>query len=121
MEIRHVNPGTTANPTIRQRTQALNDQLRVHGVGGRVMMSEGVADLAYEVRRRVVNAIRAFDAFSEDSDPHGEHDCAFVEVDDISALFKIDYYDLTLSHHSPNPADPAVTVRVLTVMLAEEY
>jgi len=35
-------------------------------------------------------------------------------------FFKI-YYDRTLSHHSPDPADPAVTERVITIMLADEY
>jgi hypothetical protein len=31
------------------------------------------------------------------------------------------YFDRSLNHHSPDPTDPAVTVRVITVMLADEY
>ena len=34
-------------------------------------------------------------------------------------IWKIDAYDLSLGGHSPDPADPAVSVRVLTIMLAE--
>jgi hypothetical protein len=30
------------------------------------------------------------------------------------------YYDRTLTHHSPDPADPAVTERVITIMPADE-
>jgi hypothetical protein len=36
-------------------------------------------------------------------------------------MFKIDYYDKALSFHSPDPADPTVTERVITLMLDEEY
>ena len=34
---------------------------------------------------------------------------------------KIDYYNMTLDMGSPDPADPKVTKRVLTVMFASEY
>ena len=34
--------------------------------------------------------------------------------------FAIDYYDLSIEWGSENPADPAVTTRVMTIMLPED-
>ena len=42
-------------------------------------------------------------------------------VDGQDFYWKIDYYDLDLEYHSPDPADPSVTVRVLTIMRVGEY
>jgi hypothetical protein len=43
------------------------------------------------------------------------------EAEGAKLFFKIDYYDKTLKLGSPNPADPSVTERVITIMLTDEY
>lgn len=99
----------------------LNDLLRCHRVGGRIMVSRGIAALGSETVATILAAVASFDAFDGNNDPHGEHDCAFVEVGTLRVLFKIDYYDTALSSGSEDPSDPKVTIRVLTIMLPEEY
>ena len=44
-----------------------------------------------------------------------------LTVNGNRVIFKIDYLDRSRRIHSPDPADPKVTVRVMTVMLADEY
>ena len=62
-----------------------------------------------------------YDDFYHASDPYEEHDFGSFEVDGHTIFFKIDYFDKSRSHHSPDPSDPSVTERVITIMLAEEY
>ncbi len=101
----------------------LNDQLRksFSTDHGRVMLTHGVGRLDPKVRHRIYRAVKDFDAFTEDNDPHGERDFGNLEVEGQRIFWKIDYYDPSLSRHSDDQADPEVTVRVMTVMLAEEY
>jgi hypothetical protein len=70
---------------------------------------------------RILKQVVAFDQFTEDNDPHGEHDFGSFHHGDETIFWKIDYYDHDLQRGSPDPADTAVTTRVLTIMLAEEY
>jgi Protein of unknown function (DUF3768) len=103
------------------RIRMLNDQLRQNLTGGRVVMTTGIAALGSEVVQRLVRTISVFEDFCSANDPYDEHDFGAFEFDGKPVMFKIDYYDKGLDFHSPDPADPAVTERIITLMLAEEY
>jgi len=103
------------------RIRALNDQLRKNLSGGRAVMTPGVAALGSEAVYRLVQTIAIFDDFGSANDPHGEHDFGAFDFDGTPVMFKIDYYDKSLEFGSPDPADPTVTERIITIMLAEEY
>ena len=104
-----------------RRIAELNDGLRRTFEDGLVVRTPGVEALGPELVARVQGEVRAFAAFTEDNDPYGEHDFGSLEVDGRRLFWKVDYFDRRGRCHSPDPADPGVTLRVLTVMLAEEY
>ena len=99
----------------------LNDKFRQTGVGGMTLMSRGIRVLDPTIRQTIINAIRVFDQFTVDNDPYGTHDFGSVKVEGDLIFWKIDYYDLDLIFGSPDPSDPNVTKRIMTIMLAEEY
>lgn len=111
----------TANDR-QNRIAILNDQLRVNGVGGKIVLTQGIANLGDEMIVNIINAMRQYAAWSEDNDPYGEHDFGVITLTESKKVFfKIDYYDERLEFRSEDPADPEKTTRVLTVLLAEEY
>jgi hypothetical protein len=101
-----------------QKIQQLNDAFRKTGAGGRFMMTAGVGALPQDVQAMALLRVRTFSAFTEDNH---EHDFGSFELFGRKFFFKLDYYDRKLEFGSEDPADPAVTTRVLTLMLAEEY
>lgn len=101
--------------------QALNDQFRRTGIGGRVLLSLEMQALPFWEQAAIINAVQTFEAFTADNDPHGEHDFGSVDHHGQTIFFKIDYFDTALEYGSENPADPAQTTRVLTIMFASEY
>jgi hypothetical protein len=84
-------------------------------------MTPGVSALGQQAVERIVKTIAVYDDFCHANDPHEEHDFGSFEAEGKTIFFKIDYYDRTLNYHSPDPSDPAVTERVITIMLADEY
>lgn len=103
------------------RIAELNDLLRTSFLMGRVVITAGVRSLGADFESATVEAVQRFKAFTPDNDPYGEHDFGAVTVLDRKVFWKIDYYALDMIHGSEDPADPKQTVRVLTIMLAEEY
>lgn len=101
--------------------RVLNDLLRTKLTGGVAVMTPGVAALGAEAVNCAIKAISVFNDFCVENDPYGEHDFGAIEVKGHRVFFKIDYFDKSRNVHSPDPSDPDVTERVLTIMLADEY
>ena len=97
------------------RVADANDEFRRSGFG--VTLTLGVQSLA-EISG-LLHAVRAFDTFTKDNDPYGEHDFGSIIWDGQTVLWKISYYDQLLKY-GEDPESPNCR-RVLTVMLASEY
>lgn len=109
--------------TTRRATIArLNDHLRFTGEDGWILLSRGIAALPIAAKDAVIRAVRLFEDFTPDNDPHEEHDCAALTIGHRRIIWKIDYYPRDRARQDdPDPANPATTKRVMTIMLAEEY
>jgi hypothetical protein len=120
------------------RTARLNDLARqAMGVACTVVATVGFRSLPDADQSRVRELIETFDALTEDNDPHGERDFGCVcqlgdgrwtterprirEDERERVFWKLDYYDRELRFGSEDAANPAITRRVLTIMLGDEY
>lgn len=105
----------------------LNDKLRSgdQTVQGQVLFTHGIVHLSIRNDEWSVAALMKkvadFDQFTNDNDPHDEHDFGAFEHEGRKVFWKIDCYAPDMLHGSEDPSDNKQTVRVLTVMLAEEY
>lgn len=121
--------------TRAERIARLNDLARrAMGIACLVVATEGIRALPEADQSRFRELVETFDAFTPDNDPYGERDfgAIYQGVDGVwstlrpvdvavTVFWKIDAYDRELRFGSEDPADPAVTLRVLTIMLAGEY
>jgi hypothetical protein len=106
----------------RARIRELNDQFRSKPyLHGRLFVTAGVNELGDAFVAKAIGSVQRFAEFTDDNDPHGEHDFGGFVLEGRTLFWRIDYYDPQLRYSSEDPADPTKTIRVLTIMLAEEY
>jgi hypothetical protein len=120
------------------RIARLNDLARrAMGVACTAVATVGFRSLPAPDQSRVRELIETYDAFDEDNDPHGERDfgCVYqlgdgqwtterprLRDDERERVFwKFDYYGRDFRFGSEDAANPAITRRVLTIMLSDEY
>jgi Protein of unknown function (DUF3768) len=104
-----------------EQIRTLNDKLRRNLTVGTAFVTAGVAALGPGAVARIVKTIAVYDDFCHANDPYEEHDFGSFEANGQTIFFKIDYFDKALASHSPDPTDPSITERVITIMMAEEY
>lgn len=76
--------------------------------------------LQAEIVQKVQSA--SFDEPGEDgNNPYGERDFGTFMLGDEKCFWKIDYYDLNREYASPDPTNPDVTSRVMSIFYAEDY
>ena len=132
---------SAALATAREQTvriARLNDVARrAMGVACTAVATAGFRSLSASDQSRVRELIETYDAFDEDNNPHGERDFGTIyqlacgrwtterprlrDEEHERVFWKFDYYDRDLQYGSEDAANPAVTRRVLTIMLADEY
>ena len=95
---------TETKSTQTDRIRALNDELRKNFNQGQAVMTTGIAALGAEAVARIVKTIEVYDDFCHANDPYEEHDFGSFEAEGHTIFFKIDYYDPTLTVHSPDPS-----------------
>ena len=104
-----------------EKIRALNDAFRTTLTGGKVLLTAGVNALPSDVKAMVIHRVTTFAEFSEENDPHQEHDFGNFSLAGRKFFWKIDYFDAEMEFGSEDPSDPSKTTRILTIMLVEEY
>jgi hypothetical protein len=107
-----------------KRIRELNDQFRKDPLRrGRLMITSGVDGNGIGFSVLALSAVQAFNTFTEENDPHGEHDFGSFEVIGHKLFWKIDYFQKGSNREAgaETPENALTTDRVLTIMLAEEY
>jgi uncharacterized protein DUF3768 len=100
----------------RAKIIELNDQLRTTFKGGRVQMTRGVYDLDGRLRGRALSVMARYNKFDDGS----EHDCGVFIFAGYSFEWRIEYRGKEGIGHSPDPADPEKTLRVVTLYAFED-
>lgn len=123
-DIRYTPETPQEHPPAHEIIANANDMFRktFHPMMGDVMITRGVAELPEMEQRQLMILVQSFDVFTEDNDPHKERDFGQIDFGGTKYFWKMDLYDReTKSVYTPDPTNPNLTWRVLTIMHAFEY
>lgn len=114
-----------ASPKIQKIAQ-LNDAFRRGdpSVPGQRFITAGVIHLLKQLDipvEMLIQRVAQFDDFTDENDPHGEHDFGAFEFHGHQLFWKVDAFDVDYNMGSDDPTDLSRTKRVLTVMLAHKW
>ena len=119
-------PSEADDASIARGIAALNDRFRATlgrdpTAPGKIVVTRGVAAQGDAFVNAALAAVAAFDAFDAGGDPYGEHEFGVLSVAGVTVWFRIDAYDVDYQYGSDDPAEPARTRRVLSLLLPDEY
>lgn len=107
-----------------------NDQFRQtwgadFTISGRIVMTQGVAELPPSAQVQIMQSVQTFSAFTEDNNPHGERDFGVFTITSegktLTLYWKFDLYNRDYDSGSEIPHDLQMTRRVLTILFPSEY
>jgi hypothetical protein len=104
-----------------ERIRDLNDEARRHLTDGKVIFTAGIRGLPEDDQAAILDLVCNYDDFAFENDPFEEHGFGMFSYKGHDIEWTIDCYELGDEFvGSPDPSDPTVTSRVLTIMLAGE-
>lgn len=108
------------------KVRLLNDRFRQgdRTVPGEIFITQGLNTMIDHEGANAVTllqSVRDYKDFTPDNDPWSEHDFGAFKFKGAQCFWKIDVYDHALKWAAPDPTDPKLSKRVLTIMLASEY
>ena len=106
---------------MKQTITELNDNFRRTLIGGKLLLSKEVSILPPEDVYAIIEQVKQYTNFTPANDPYQEHDFGSISYRGNKIFWKIDYYDTQYLFFSNDPANPNLTKRVLTIMMADEY
>lgn len=118
----------TMRDEVAARIAALNDAFRTgeRPQLGRIVITSGAREAvaAWPLGEIALHEkVQAFSDFTDDNDPHSEHDFGAFEHAGERFFWQITYYeaDGSFNFGAERPEDASTTTRVLTIMLAANY
>ena len=91
------------------------------GGSGQWVFTTAIDDEGPAFLRACLEAVEAYDGFTEDNDPYGTHEMGFMEVMGKKVWWKIDLFNLTFDGGAENPTSLTETRRVLTILYPSDY